>query len=44
MDDQVAVLEALAAHVSGSDGRRLVERLPEQYALPPLGLPLASFG
>jgi hypothetical protein len=34
MDDRMAVLEALAAHVSGPDARRLAEGLPEQYALP----------
>jgi hypothetical protein len=34
MDERMAVLQALATHVSGPDARRLAEGLPEQYALP----------
>jgi hypothetical protein len=34
MDDRMAVLESLAAHVSGPDARRLAEGLPKEYALP----------
>src|SRR4051794_31134881 len=34
MDDRMAVLEALAAHVSGPEARRLAEGLPREDALP----------